>query len=143
VDGLSEIGGGGVAGIIVAITGLITAYGAWRQAKAGSRDTLRIQEAKDELEHERLELEERRHNEGVKDSIIATLNAQLDRESARADRERAAGEAQYQKWLRCESERDRLRDQLHTVAQSLLNEAQRAAAVDGVTPEDMPTPPEP
>lgn len=143
MGGLSEIGGGGIAGIIVAVTGLITAYGAWRQAKAGSRDTLRIQEAKDELEHERLELEQRRHDDEVKDRLIATLNTQLDRETARADRERIAAEQQYRKWLRCESERDKLRDQLHVVAQSLLNEAQRAAAVDGVTPEDMPTPPEP
>ena len=139
-----------VAQVIVAGGGVITAVGAIYLNKRGQKTTDRESQAARAL----LELE---HSLDEKDNLIADYRRRAedahsdvtrerertDAAEARADRDRAVGEQWHRNWRDAEDRCDKYRDQLHTVAQAVIDEAVRAAAVDGVEPSDIPPVPEP
>lgn len=139
---LTDVDATGIAGVIVAFTALLTFVVGVRQTRAGRKDTARIQEASDEFKRERLESEERHHDNAVKDRLIEQLNIQLDRETHRADREREAGEKHYHRAEDAEQKIRELRNDVHDLAAALKAEALDAAKPDGVIPADFPVEPD-
>lgn len=140
---LPDVGAGGVAGLIVAFTGLFTVIVGAYQSRAGAKTERRNEIASQEMRQDQQELEQRRYEDKVKDDLIVALNVQVDRERARADHERAQGEEWYAKWHAAEERADAYREQLHVAAQVIVSEATRSAAVDGVTDGDVPDAPRP
>jgi hypothetical protein len=69
--------GGTLAALITAGVGVVTAAGAWWNTQAGRRDTARVQEAKEEIEHERLQADRDRDGVRDRDRFISMLQQQL------------------------------------------------------------------
>src|SRR6059058_3956642 len=102
MGGLPDIGSSGVAGIIVAITGVITAFIGWQQARAGRKTEVRNDAARVELERDQQELVERRYTDEQRDRIIDRLNAEIERE-------RTTGERWFERYRAAEGRADQSR----------------------------------